>query len=48
MDSDNPVAAALLSKTGYNQGEEKEVRFAYLRRMLRLRKTLDDARKLIN
>ncbi|WP_372663151.1 Rpn family recombination-promoting nuclease/putative transposase [Cohnella sp.] len=44
IDSDNPVAAALLAKMGYNQREKRELRFAYLRMILRLRKKLDDAR----
>lgn len=44
IESDNPVAAALLAKMGYNKKEEREVRFAYLRMLLRLRKKLDDAR----
>ncbi|RRJ63491.1 Rpn family recombination-promoting nuclease/putative transposase [Paenibacillus oralis] len=48
VDSNNPVAAALLAKMGYNKGEEKEMRFAYLRMILQLGKKLDDARmKLI-
>jgi len=42
--SDNPVAAALLAKMGYNKKEEREVRAAYLRMILRLRRSLDDAR----
>lgn len=42
--SDNPVAAALLAKMGYNKREEREVRTAYLRMILRLRSKLDDAR----
>lgn len=44
VDSNNPVAAALLAKMGYNKGEEKEMRFAFLRMILQLRKKLDDAR----
>lgn len=44
IDSDNPVAAALLAKMGYNKREVREVRTAYLRMMLRLRSKLDDAR----
>ncbi|MCD9024049.1 Rpn family recombination-promoting nuclease/putative transposase [Cohnella sp. NL03-T5] len=44
MLSDNPVAAALLVKMGYNKKEEREVRLAYLRMILRLRKKLDEAR----
>ncbi|WP_458476142.1 Rpn family recombination-promoting nuclease/putative transposase [Paenibacillus sp. TH7-28] len=48
VDSNNPVAAALLAKMGYNKGEEKEMRFAYLRMLLQLTKKLDNARmKLI-
>ncbi|MFD0714464.1 Rpn family recombination-promoting nuclease/putative transposase [Paenibacillus sp. GCM10027626] len=42
--SDNPVAAALLAKMGYNKKEEREVRTAYLRMILRLQINLDDAR----
>jgi predicted transposase YdaD len=44
VDSDNPVAAALLAKMGYNRGEAREVRLTYLRMMLRLRSKLDRAR----
>ncbi|MEF2966438.1 Rpn family recombination-promoting nuclease/putative transposase [Paenibacillus sp. M1] len=44
VDSNNPVAAALLAKMGYNKGEEKEIRLSYLRMILQLRKKLDDAR----
>lgn len=44
IESDNPVAAALLAKMGYNRGERRELRFAYLRMLLRLRKQLDEAR----
>ncbi|XID92645.1 Rpn family recombination-promoting nuclease/putative transposase [Paenibacillaceae bacterium WGS1546] len=44
VDSDNPVAAALLAKMRYNESEIREVRFAYLRMLLRLRKKLDDAK----
>ncbi len=44
VDSDNPVAAALLAKMGYNEKEKKEMRLAYLRMLLRLRRKLDDAR----
>ncbi|CAM4481178.1 Rpn family recombination-promoting nuclease/putative transposase [Paenibacillus macerans] len=48
VDSNNPVAAALLAKMGYNRGEEREMRLAYLRMILQLRKRLDSARiKLI-
>lgn len=43
-ESDNPVAAALLAKMGYNEREKREVRLAFLRMMLRLREKLDDAR----
>jgi predicted transposase/invertase (TIGR01784 family) len=42
--SDNPVAAALLAKMGYNKKEEREVRAAYLRMILKLQNRLDDAR----
>ncbi|MFC5405954.1 hypothetical protein [Cohnella soli] len=42
--SDNPIAAALLAKMGYNKTEEREVRAAYLRMILRIRKKLDDAK----
>lgn len=44
IESDNPVAAALLSKMGYNREERRELRLEYLRMLLRLRKQLDDAR----
>ncbi len=44
IDSDNPVAAALLAKMRYNESEIREVRFAYLRMLLRLRRKLDDAK----
>lgn len=44
VDSNNPIAAVLLAKMGYNKKEAKEVRLAYLRMILRLRTTLDDAR----
>ncbi|SDC20799.1 conserved hypothetical protein (putative transposase or invertase) [Paenibacillus sp. UNCCL117] len=44
IDSDNPVAAALLAKMGYNKKEEREVRFAYLRMLFRLHEKIDDAR----
>jgi predicted transposase/invertase (TIGR01784 family) len=44
IESDNPVAAALLAKMGYNKGEMREVRLAYLRMFLRLRGKMDDAR----
>ncbi|MFC4601642.1 Rpn family recombination-promoting nuclease/putative transposase [Cohnella hongkongensis] len=42
--SDNPVAAALLVKMGYNEKEKREMRSAYLRMLLRLSYKLDDAR----
>lgn len=44
IESDNPVAAALLAKMGYNEREKREVRIAYLRMILRLKSKLDDAR----
>ncbi|QJD86915.1 Rpn family recombination-promoting nuclease/putative transposase [Cohnella herbarum] len=44
IDSDNPVAAALLAKMSYNEGEQREIRIAYLRMLLRLRGKLDEAR----
>ncbi|WP_458475783.1 hypothetical protein [Paenibacillus sp. TH7-28] len=44
IDSGNPVAAALLAKMGYTKGEEREIRLAYLRMILRLQGKLDDAR----
>ncbi|MBB6734304.1 transposase [Cohnella zeiphila] len=44
VDSDNPVAAALLAKMGYNERDKKQVRLAYLRMLLRLGRKLDDAR----
>jgi predicted transposase/invertase (TIGR01784 family) len=44
IDSDNPVAAALLALMGYNKNKRREMRFAYLRMILRLRNRLDDAR----
>ena len=44
IDSDNPVAAALLSKMSYNKEERRELRLAYLRMILRLQHHLDDAR----
>ncbi|WP_270619902.1 Rpn family recombination-promoting nuclease/putative transposase [Paenibacillus macerans] len=44
IDSANPVAAALLAKMGYTKGEEREIRLAYLRMILRLQGRLDDAR----
>ncbi|MFC5531419.1 Rpn family recombination-promoting nuclease/putative transposase [Cohnella yongneupensis] len=42
--SDNPIAAALLAKMGYNKKDKRELRIAYLRMLLRLRGRLDDAR----
>lgn len=42
--SDNPVAAALLVKMDYIKKERREVRIAYLRMLLRLQATLDNAR----
>ncbi|MFC5406748.1 hypothetical protein [Cohnella soli] len=44
VDSDNPVATALLAKMGYNDTERKELRAAYLRMILKLKKKFDDAR----
>ncbi|XID93273.1 Rpn family recombination-promoting nuclease/putative transposase [Paenibacillaceae bacterium WGS1546] len=44
VDSENPVAAALLAKMGYNEKDKKEMRLAYLRMILRLGRKLDDAR----
>lgn len=44
IDSGNPVAAALLAKMSYNKGEERELRFAYLRMLLQLSQRLDNAR----
>lgn len=41
--SDNPVAAALLAKMGYNEKERRELRMAYLRMILRLQGRLDNA-----
>ena len=41
---DNPVAAALLAKMGYKNSERRELRFEYLRMLLRLRIQLDEAR----
>ncbi|WP_217593897.1 Rpn family recombination-promoting nuclease/putative transposase [Cohnella sp. GbtcB17] len=43
-ESDNPVAAALLAKMGYNRKEKRELRFAYLRTLLKLKNKLDPAR----
>jgi len=42
--SDNPVAAALLVKMGYNEKERREMRSAYMRMLLRLSYKLDNAR----
>ncbi|MBP1994026.1 hypothetical protein [Paenibacillus eucommiae] len=47
IDSDNPVAAALLAKMGYTKKEKREVRFAFLQMMLRLREKLDPARFML-
>ncbi|MBY9076982.1 MULTISPECIES: Rpn family recombination-promoting nuclease/putative transposase [Paenibacillus] len=44
INSDNPVAAALLGKMRYTKKEARELRTAYLRMLLRLRRELDDAR----
>jgi len=44
VSSDNPVAAALLVKMGYNKKEKREIRAAYLRMILRLRIKQDEAR----
>ena len=44
IDSDNPVAAALLAKMGYNEKDRKEMRMAYLRMLLRLGTRLDEAK----
>lgn len=44
IDSDNPVAAALLAKMDYNKEEKRELRKQYLRMLLRMRRKLDDAR----
>ncbi|MCA0757567.1 Rpn family recombination-promoting nuclease/putative transposase [Paenibacillus sp. N4] len=44
IDSDNPVAAALLAKMGYNEEEKRAVRLEYLRMILKLQKNLDQAR----
>jgi len=44
IQSDNPVAAALLAKMGYNEIERRQVRIAYMRMLLRLRNKLDDAK----
>lgn len=41
MDSDNPVAAALLAKMRYTKKEARELRTAYLRMLLRLGEKLD-------
>lgn len=42
--SDNPVAAALLSRMGYNERDRRELRLAYLRMLARLHPKLDDAK----
>lgn len=44
IESNNPVAAALLAKMGYTESERRELRFEYLRMLLRLRQQLDEAR----
>lgn len=44
VDSNNPVAAALLAKMGYTNEEKRSVRLAYLKMILRLQKQLDQAR----
>jgi len=44
VDSDNPVAAALLAKMGYNEKDKRALRMAYLRMILRLSSKLDDAK----
>ena len=45
IDSDNPVAAALLAKMGYNnEKERRDIRLAYLRMLMRLQHRLDPAR----
>ncbi|MEK0313590.1 Rpn family recombination-promoting nuclease/putative transposase [Cohnella sp. 56] len=42
--SDNPVAAALLARMGYNEKDRRELRMAYLKMLARLHPKLDDAR----
>lgn len=44
IDSDNPIAAALLAKMGYNQKDRRSLRLAYLTMLLRMRDKLDGAR----
>ena len=44
VDSDNPVAAALLAKMGYNKRDRRDIRSAYLRMLLRMRGRIDGAR----
>lgn len=44
VDSDNPVAAALLAKMRYTKKEARELRTAYLRMLLRLGDKLDTAK----
>lgn len=44
VDSDNPVAAALLAKMGYNKKDRRSLRLAYLSMLLRMRGRLDDAK----
>jgi len=44
IDSGNPVAAALLAKMGYNRGERRELRTAYLRMLFRLKDKQNDAK----
>lgn len=42
--SDNPVAAALLARMGYNEKDRRELRMAYLKMLARLHPKLDDAK----
>lgn len=44
MDSDNPVAAALLATMRYTKKEARELRTAYLKMLLRLGDKLDEAK----
>ena len=44
IDSNNPVAAALLAKMGYTKREAREVRGEFLRMFMQLRTRLDTAR----
>ncbi|WP_217597744.1 Rpn family recombination-promoting nuclease/putative transposase [Cohnella sp. GbtcB17] len=44
IDSDNPVAAALLAKMGYNKKDRRSLRLAYLSMLLRMKGKLDSAR----